>query len=153
MKQCTVLCRAVSPCVACCTMVRHLHITVVFLMLAGLNRSASGSPVAGPDCTGASSSVGQWLAGLGLADYESLFHNNGFDDVDFIVSSCMERLVSGDTHRPSEPRCSEAFVASPMSAACLAQTTNKLLGPWSASELYRLSDPHLSTKFSINFCG
>jgi hypothetical protein len=28
-----------------------------------------------------------------------------------------------------------------------------LRGPWSASELYRLSDRHLSTKFSANFCG
>jgi hypothetical protein len=30
---------------------------------------------------------------------------------------------------------------------------NKLRGPWSASELYRQSDRHLSTKFSANFCG
>jgi hypothetical protein len=29
---------------------------------------------------------------------------------------------------------------------------NKLRGPQSASELYRLSDRHLSTKFSANFC-
>lgn len=50
----------------------------------GMNRSASGSPVAGPGCTGGTSSIGQWLGGLGLADYESLFCNNGFDDLDFI---------------------------------------------------------------------
>jgi hypothetical protein len=31
--------------------------------------------------------------------------------------------------------------------------TNKLRGPWSASELYRLSDRHLSAKFSANICG
>jgi hypothetical protein len=31
--------------------------------------------------------------------------------------------------------------------------TNKLRGPQSASELYRLSDRHLSTKFRANFCG
>jgi hypothetical protein len=31
--------------------------------------------------------------------------------------------------------------------------SNKLRGPWSASELYRLIDRHLSTKFSVNFCG
>jgi hypothetical protein len=30
---------------------------------------------------------------------------------------------------------------------------NKLRGPSSASELYRLNDRHLSTKFSANFCG
>jgi hypothetical protein len=29
----------------------------------------------------------------------------------------------------------------------------RLRGPYSASELYRLSDRHLSTKFSANFCG
>lgn len=52
-----------------------------------MNRSATGSPVAAPDCGAGCSSVGQWLAGLGLADYESLFHNNGFDDLEFIVSS------------------------------------------------------------------
>jgi hypothetical protein len=28
---------------------------------------------------------------------------------------------------------------------------NKLRGPWSASELYRLSERHLSMKFSANF--
>jgi hypothetical protein len=33
------------------------------------------------------------------------------------------------------------------------QTNKKLRGPQSASELYRLSDRHLSTKFSANFCG
>jgi len=52
-----------------------------------MTRSASGSPVAGPGCTGGTSSIGQWLGGLGLADYESLFCNNGFDDLDFIVST------------------------------------------------------------------
>jgi hypothetical protein len=31
--------------------------------------------------------------------------------------------------------------------------TKNLRGPYSASELYRLSDRHLSTKFSANFCG
>jgi hypothetical protein len=30
---------------------------------------------------------------------------------------------------------------------------NKLRGLQSASELYRLSDRHLSAKFSANFCG
>jgi hypothetical protein len=37
----------------------------------------------------------------------------------------------------------------------LSQTnkqTNKLRGPQSASELYRLSDRHVSTKFSADFC-
>jgi hypothetical protein len=31
--------------------------------------------------------------------------------------------------------------------------TNKLRGPYSASELYRLIDRHLSTKLSANFYG
>jgi hypothetical protein len=31
--------------------------------------------------------------------------------------------------------------------------TNKLHGPYSASQLYRLIDRHLSTKFIVNFCG
>jgi hypothetical protein len=60
-----------------------------------MNRSASGSPVAAPDCGAGCSSVGQWLAGLGLGDYESLFHNNGFDDLDFIVSSYSNWRMSG----------------------------------------------------------
>jgi hypothetical protein len=33
------------------------------------------------------------------------------------------------------------------------EPTNKLRGPYSASELYRLSDRHLSKKFSADFCG
>jgi hypothetical protein len=35
----------------------------------------------------------------------------------------------------------------------LQQKQNKLRGPQSASELYGLSDRHLSMKFSANFCG
>jgi hypothetical protein len=34
----------------------------------------------------------------------------------------------------------------------VAYSTNTLHGPQSASELYRLRDHHLSTKFSANFC-
>jgi hypothetical protein len=30
---------------------------------------------------------------------------------------------------------------------------NKLRGPYTTSELYRLSDCHLLIKFSANFCG
>jgi hypothetical protein len=33
------------------------------------------------------------------------------------------------------------------------QTTNKLLGFWSAKELYRLSDRHWLASFSANTCG
>ncbi|XP_011867633.1 PREDICTED: ankyrin repeat and SAM domain-containing protein 1A-like isoform X2 [Vollenhovia emeryi] len=39
--------------------------------------SDSSSPIV-------STSVGQWLSNLGLADYESLFVNYGFDDLEFI---------------------------------------------------------------------
>ncbi|CAG2059750.1 unnamed protein product [Timema podura] len=46
-------------------------------LVSVLTHSSSNSPIVG-------SSVGQWLASLGLAEYESLFHNNGFDDLDFI---------------------------------------------------------------------
>jgi hypothetical protein len=31
--------------------------------------------------------------------------------------------------------------------------SKKLRGPWSASELYRLSDRDLLAKFNANFCG
>ncbi|KAL2712935.1 ankyrin repeat and SAM domain-containing protein 1A-like isoform X2 [Vespula squamosa] len=43
----------------------------------GLSSDTSSSPIV-------STSVGQWLASLGLADYESLFINYGFDDLEFI---------------------------------------------------------------------
>lgn len=33
------------------------------------------------------SNLGLWLAGIGLHDYESLFLESGFDDIDFIVST------------------------------------------------------------------
>lgn len=45
----------------------------------GLSSDSSSSPIV-------STSVGQWLSSLGLADYESLFINYGFDDLEFIVS-------------------------------------------------------------------
>lgn len=47
--------------------------------VSGLSSDTSSSPIV-------STSVGQWLSSLGLADYESLFINYGFDDLEFIVS-------------------------------------------------------------------
>ncbi|XP_011335014.1 ankyrin repeat and SAM domain-containing protein 1A isoform X3 [Ooceraea biroi] len=44
---------------------------------AGLSSDTSSSPIV-------STSVGQWLSSLGLVDYESLFINYGFDDLEFI---------------------------------------------------------------------
>ena len=58
----------------------------VHSFVSGMNRSASNSPVATPGYNLVTSSVGQWLAGLGLVEYESLFRSNGFDELDFIVS-------------------------------------------------------------------
>ncbi|CAL7945106.1 unnamed protein product [Xylocopa violacea] len=46
-------------------------------LYAGLSSDTSSSPIV-------STSVGQWLSTLGLADYETLFINYGFDDLDFI---------------------------------------------------------------------
>ncbi|XP_031838979.1 ankyrin repeat and SAM domain-containing protein 1A isoform X2 [Nomia melanderi] len=43
----------------------------------GLSSDTSSSPIV-------STSVGQWLSTLGLADYETLFISYGFDDLDFI---------------------------------------------------------------------
>lgn len=43
----------------------------------GLTSESTNSPVV-------STTVGQWLSNLGLADYESLFVNYGFDDLEFI---------------------------------------------------------------------
>ncbi|XP_043268732.1 ankyrin repeat and SAM domain-containing protein 1A-like isoform X2 [Venturia canescens] len=43
----------------------------------GLSSDTSSSPIV-------STSVGQWLSSLSLADYESLFINYGFDDIEFI---------------------------------------------------------------------
>ncbi|XP_025163001.1 uncharacterized protein LOC105180587 isoform X2 [Harpegnathos saltator] len=68
----------------------------------GLSSDTSSSPIV-------STSVGQWLSSLGLADYESLFVNYGFDDLEFIngvldesdlrdmgISSDQERTVIAD---------------------------------------------------------
>ncbi|XP_053976870.1 ankyrin repeat and SAM domain-containing protein 1A-like isoform X2 [Hylaeus volcanicus] len=68
----------------------------------GLSSDTSSSPIV-------STSVGQWLSTLGLADYETLFVNSGFDDLDFIngvldeadlkdmeISSDQERAVIMD---------------------------------------------------------
>lgn len=32
------------------------------------------------------SNLGLWLSGIGLHDYESLFLEGGYDDIDFVVS-------------------------------------------------------------------
>lgn len=58
------------------------------LYILGLNSDISSSPIV-------STSVGQWLSSLSLADYESLFINYGFDDLEFIVSriACVSRTV------------------------------------------------------------
>ncbi|XP_014481383.1 PREDICTED: ankyrin repeat and SAM domain-containing protein 1A-like isoform X2 [Dinoponera quadriceps] len=68
----------------------------------GLSSDTSSSPIV-------STSVGQWLSSLGLADYESLFINYGFDDLEFIngvldesdlrdmgITSDQERTVIAD---------------------------------------------------------
>lgn len=39
--------------------------------------------------------IGQWLHGLGFAEYESLFMNNGYDDLEFIVSIGSKGLFQG----------------------------------------------------------
>ncbi|XP_061932238.1 ankyrin repeat and SAM domain-containing protein 1A isoform X5 [Apis cerana] len=49
----------------------------------GLSSDTSSSPIV-------STSVGQWLSTLGLADYETLFINYGFDDLDFIKSNIQQ---------------------------------------------------------------
>jgi hypothetical protein len=41
----------------------------------------------------------------------------------------------------------------PFFSTSTKQKTNKLRGPYSASELYRMSDCHLSAKFNANFWG
>ena len=46
---------------------------------SGLSSDTTSSPIF-------LTSVGQWLSSLCLADYESLFVNYGFDDLEFIVS-------------------------------------------------------------------
>ncbi|XP_012218625.1 ankyrin repeat and SAM domain-containing protein 1A-like isoform X2 [Linepithema humile] len=51
-----------------------------------------------------STTVGQWLSSLGLADYESLFINYGFDDLEFIngvldESDLREMDISSDQER------------------------------------------------------
>ncbi|XP_012523752.2 ankyrin repeat and SAM domain-containing protein 1A isoform X2 [Monomorium pharaonis] len=59
--------------------------------------SDSGSPVV-------STTVGQWLSSLGLSDYESLFVNYGYDDLEFIngvldESDLCEMGISSDQER------------------------------------------------------
>lgn len=61
--------------------------------ISGLSSDTSISPIV-------STSVGQWLSSLGLADYESLFTNYGFDDLEFIVSSTV--VYARFTHRDSD---------------------------------------------------
>ncbi|XP_063237458.1 ankyrin repeat and sterile alpha motif domain-containing protein 1B [Bacillus rossius redtenbacheri] len=81
----------------------------------GLNRSASNSPVVG-------SAVGQWLASLGLAEYESVFHNHGFDDLDFINGVLEEQdLADMGVAAPADAAAIlEAARALPAKAAAVA---------------------------------
>ncbi|CAK9804969.1 Ankyrin repeat and sterile alpha motif domain-containing protein 1B [Anthophora plagiata] len=63
----------------------------------GLSSDTSSSPIV-------STSVGQWLSTLGLADYETLFINYGFDDLDFIngvldEADLKEMNISSDQER------------------------------------------------------
>ncbi|KAM0724846.1 Ankyrin repeat and sterile alpha motif domain-containing protein 1B [Formica fusca] len=63
----------------------------------GLNSDISSSPIV-------STSVGQWLSSLSLADYESLFINYGFDDLEFIngvldESDLRDMGISSDQER------------------------------------------------------
>ncbi|KMQ91662.1 ankyrin repeat and sterile alpha motif domain-containing protein 1b [Lasius niger] len=63
----------------------------------GLNSDTSSSPIV-------STSVGQWLSSLSLTDYESLFINYGFDDLEFIngvldESDLRDMGISSDQER------------------------------------------------------
>ncbi|CAL1683615.1 unnamed protein product [Lasius platythorax] len=63
----------------------------------GLNSDISSSPIV-------STSVGQWLSSLSLTDYESLFINYGFDDLEFIngvldESDLRDMGISSDQER------------------------------------------------------
>ncbi|KOC69581.1 Ankyrin repeat and SAM domain-containing protein 1A [Habropoda laboriosa] len=63
----------------------------------GLSSDTSSSPIV-------STSVGQWLSTLGLADYETFFINYGFDDLDFIngvldEADLKEMDISSDQER------------------------------------------------------
>lgn len=73
-------------------------------LYAGLSSDTSSSPIV-------STSVGQWLSTLGLADYETLFINYGFDDLDFIVSIYrrVRRVLSSPevTFEPMSIVCSQ----------------------------------------------
>ncbi|XP_048512045.1 ankyrin repeat and sterile alpha motif domain-containing protein 1B-like isoform X2 [Athalia rosae] len=63
----------------------------------GLSSDSSSSPIV-------STSVGQWLSSLGLAEYESLFLNYGLDDLEFIngvldESDLKEMGIASDQER------------------------------------------------------
>lgn len=89
MSDCFVMCNTARKVMDSTGLFRHLAFTAVCLS-SGLNRSESGTSI-----VSTTSTVGQWLAGLGFADYESLFNNFGYDDLDFIVStSCPHRYKS-----------------------------------------------------------
>jgi hypothetical protein len=47
----------------------------------------------------------------------------------------------------------QIYLRLPFSFSCYKLYKNKLPGFQSASELYRLSDRHLSAKFSVSSCG
>lgn len=68
-----------------------------FQIRLGLSSDISSSPIV-------STSVGQWLSSLSLADYESLFINYGFDDLEFIngvldESDLRDMGISSDQER------------------------------------------------------
>ena len=67
--------------------------------------SDTGSP-------SALTSVGQWLSKLNLAEYESLFINYGFDDLEFIVSMlCNTRAQNKERYTVNLKRVAENTVA------------------------------------------
>jgi hypothetical protein len=76
-----------------------------------------------------------------LVFWELTSHNT---KVSLICEKCRLRSKKSDMHMIDKPNTEPH---------CFHNQTNKLRGPRSTSELYRLIDRYLSTKFSANFCG
>ncbi|XP_054263617.1 ankyrin repeat and SAM domain-containing protein 1A-like [Macrosteles quadrilineatus] len=86
------------------------------LGVSGLNRSDSGASI-----VSTTSTVAQWLAGMGLADYESLFTNYGYDDLDFINgvledSDLVDMGVSNEKERGQILEAARSLAAKVVSA-------------------------------------
>lgn len=89
-----------------------------------------------------SSNLGLWLAGIGLHDYESLFLESGYDDIDFVVSIFTQVFFLPILHNGTQ-RCAHYYLAAEMGMVVVPPLIRKEFSKYFLGNKLQLAIAHL----------